>query len=41
MSDIHVNQKPISIVAECDNCENEIEIDYNEFIKTYGDPPDW
>ena len=41
MANVSVYQKPISIEIECDNCEEEITIPYNEFVSEHGEPCDW
>lgn len=42
MAGITVNQTPVSIAFECDWCDAEIEMPYNDCVKKYGDDPyDW
>gem|GEM_PF-4084494 len=41
MADITVNQVPVNVNLECDNCEEDITISYKEFISRYGEPCDW
>jgi len=40
-ADISVRQKPVSVVIECPHCDEEIEIDYQDFINQLGEPCDW
>ncbi|AGK97389.1 hypothetical protein [Clostridium pasteurianum] len=40
-ADIIVNQRPVSIKFDCPHCDEEIEIDYQEFIDMLGEPCDW
>jgi predicted RNA-binding Zn-ribbon protein involved in translation (DUF1610 family) len=39
--DLVVVQVPKYVEYECPHCEEEIEIDYNEFCDFVGEPPDW
>ena len=39
--DLNVKQKPTYVCFDCPSCEEEVEIKYSDFVKKYGDPPDW
>lgn len=41
MADIIVIQTPICVELICDNCDEEINIDYQEFTDVYGECCDW
>lgn len=41
MADLMVNQTPVSVNFDCDNCDEEVTIEYDEFINQYGEPYDW
>lgn len=41
MADIIVIQAPVSVSFDCDNCGEEISIDYDDFVKEYGECCDW
>ena len=39
--DVTVNQKPVSVSFDCPHCEEEIEIEYQDFSNELGEPCDW
>jgi hypothetical protein len=39
--DVHVHQKPVAVCFYCEECEDDVSIPYDEFLKKYGAPCDW
>lgn len=40
-ADVTVNQTPVSVSFTCPHCDEEVEIDYQEFEDLAGEPCDW
>ena len=39
--DIRVEQKPVSVQFVCPHCEEEVSIDFGDFLGIAGEPCDW